>query len=339
MTGVELRVEDVGKRFGPVVAVDGFSLRLAPGEVGALLGPSGCGKTTVLRLIAGFEHPDTGRVTVGGRLVAAPRAHIPPERRGIGMVFQDYALFPHLTVAENVAYGIGRGERADALLDLVGIGQLARRRPGELSGGEQQRVALARALAPRPGLVLLDEPFSNLDASLRDAVRRQVLAVLRELGTTVLLVTHDQGEALASADVLSVMRAGQIVQTGTPDDVYAAPADVWVGSFLGEGAVLRTTADGSSAHLPFGSVPTTLHGPVDVLVRPEDVAVVPGGPLTVTARELRGPDQLVDVAAPDGTRLRARLPASPRLTRGDRVSVSMRHGRVYPADPAPGEPS
>lgn len=341
MTGSALRAESVGKRFGAVVAVDGLSLDLAPGQVGALLGPSGCGKTTFLRLVAGFEDPDVGRVAVGGRLVAGPGVRVPPERRGVGMVFQDYALFPHLTVAENVGYGVGRGERSRvaALLDLVGLGHLAQRRPGELSGGEQQRVALARALAPRPGLILLDEPFSNLDASLRDSVRRDVLEVLREVGTTALLVTHDQGEALASADLLAVMREGRIVQTGTPDDVYSSPADVWVGSFLGDGSVFRTVADGGVAPLPFGEVPTPLRGPVDVLVRPEDVTVVPGGTLIVTARELRGPDQLVDVAAPDGTRIRSRLPALPRLARGDQVSVTVRRALIYAADETAGGPS
>jgi len=332
VTPGELVVAGIGKRFGPVTALADFSLSLAPGQVGAVLGPSGCGKTTALRIVAGFERPDAGTVAVGGRPVASPTVHVPPERRGVGMVFQDFALFPHLTVAENVAFGLARADRSrlGGLLELVGISHLAGRRPGELSGGEQQRVALARSLAPGPGVVLLDEPFSNLDASLRDAVRRQVLDVVRRLGTTVLLVTHDQGEALASADVLAVMRDGRVGQSGRPDDVYAYPADAWVGSSLGEGSVLSTVADGAVAPLPFGTVATDLRGPVTVLVRPEDVALTAGGPFPVVLRELRGPDQVVEVAAPDGTRLRARLPSSPPFARGERVGVGIRRALVYP---------
>jgi iron(III) transport system ATP-binding protein len=234
----------VSKSFGPTRAVEDVSLELRPGELVGVLGPSGCGKTTLLRLIAGFERPDAGEVVVGGRPVAAGRTFVAPEKRRIGMVFQDYALFPHLTVERNVAFGLRRrgDERAQRTLELVGLQHKAGRYPHELSGGERQRVALARALAPEPDVVLLDEPFSSLDATLRGDLRREVELILREAGATTLLVTHDQEEALSLVDRLAVMRDGRIVQVGAPQEVYAQPASRWAAQFVGEVNVLSGPA-------------------------------------------------------------------------------------------------
>ena len=212
------------KSFGEARAVNGFSLEVGEGETVAIVGPSGCGKTTTLRLIAGFERPDSGTIAVGGRVLAGPGVFVPPEKRRIGVVFQDYALFPHFDVAGNVAYGLGRGAsrgRVSEVLDLVGLGEVADRSTDELSGGQQQRVALARALAPAPDLILLDEPFSNLDASLREQVRGEVRRILQAQGVTSVFVTHDQEEALSLADTVAVVNEGRVEQVGTPEEVYS----------------------------------------------------------------------------------------------------------------------
>ena len=236
-----IRLDGVTKRFGNDTAVDGASLCVARGEVVALLGPSGCGKTTLLRLIAGFERPDGGTVTVDGRLVAGPTAWVAPEARRVGMVFQDYALFPHLSVAGNVGFGLPRRARASRvpeLLSIVGLGGLEKRYPHELSGGQQQRVALARALAPSPELVLLDEPWSNVDPFLRESLRAEVAEIIRPLGVTVLLVTHDREEAFSLADRIALMRDGSVVQEGTAEQLYFAPATRWAAEFVGAANVL-----------------------------------------------------------------------------------------------------
>jgi iron(III) transport system ATP-binding protein len=237
-----VRVRDVTKRFGSTVALDGFSVDAWPGGVLSLLGPSGCGKTTALRVIAGFERPDSGTVVLKGGSVTDGGQFVPPERRRIGMVFQDYALFPHMTVAANVGYGLSRRpdrrRRVAEVLDLVGLPEVDKRYPHELSGGQQQRVALARALAPEPDVILLDEPFSNLDASLRDRVRRDVREILAAAGATAVFVTHDQEEALAMSDEVAVMRHGRVVQAAPPDVLYRRPADPWVARFLGDADLL-----------------------------------------------------------------------------------------------------
>src|ERR671915_408733 len=254
-----VHLSGVTKQFGAVTAVSDAELCVERGEFLALLGPSGCGKTTLLRLIAGFERPDAGSVTVGETQVAGPGCFVAPERRRIGMVFQDYALFPHLTVEDNVAFGLGRRprEERDALtrrtLELVGLQHKARSYPHELSGGERQRVALARALAPEPEVVLLDEPFSSLDASLRGDLRREVELILRDAGATAILVTHDQEEALTLADRLALMRDGRIVQVGAPEDVYAQPSERWAAQFVGEVNVLPGVLRGTSVHTDVGS--------------------------------------------------------------------------------------
>jgi ABC-type Fe3+/spermidine/putrescine transport system ATPase subunit len=237
MPRVALELSGVARRYGETRAVDGVDLVVAPGRTLALLGPSGCGKSTLLRLVAGLEPPDDGVLRLDGRDLAG----VPPQRRGVGMVFQDYALFPHLNVADNVAFGLverrwpkeDRTARVRELLSAVGLEGLERRRPYELSGGQQQRVALARALAPRPALLLLDEPLSNLDRTLRDELTAELAALLGGLDVQAIHVTHDQNEAFALADRVAVMRGGRIVQEGTPDELVEAPRSAWLARFLG----------------------------------------------------------------------------------------------------------
>jgi iron(III) transport system ATP-binding protein len=242
-----IQLEGVTKRYwpGPVTAVDDVSLEIHRGEIVTLLGPSGCGKTSTLRLIAGFEVPDEGSITVGEKVVAADRAWCPPEKRGVGMVFQDYALFPHLTVGENVTFGLdrlprrtrrGRAEEVLSILDLRGT---LDRYPHELSGGQQQRVALARALAPEPVVVLMDEPFSNLDAHLRNQVRDEVVGILRSTGVTCIFVSHDQRDALAISDKVAVMNRGRVEQVGSPREIYKHPESVFVATFVGRTNLLQ----------------------------------------------------------------------------------------------------
>ncbi len=319
--------------FGAVHAVDGADLELREGEIGALLGPSGCGKTTLLRLLAGFERPDGGSVAISGRTVAGAGRFVAPERRRIGMVFQDYALFPHLDVAANVGYALGRRpdrKRVEEVLELVGLAGLGARRPHELSGGQQQRVALARALAPTPAVVLLDEPFSNLDAALRDRVRTEVREILRAAAVTALLVTHDQEEALSLADTVAVMRAGRIEQVGTPEQVYGRPATRWVAEFLGDVDVLPGTVEAGAAQCALGRVPVPegVTGEVDVLVRPESVTVGMQRDdgereAIVVDRTFYGHDQLVTLEIEGGLRIRSRSMGFPVWHPGDRLRVRL----------------
>lgn len=335
-----IRCTGLVKRYDGAPVLDGFDLEVAAGTILGLLGPSGSGKTTTLRLIAGFDHPDEGVIEISGRIVAGAGRPLPPERRRVGMVFQDYALFPHLDVAGNVSYGLPRGPgrrpRAAEVLDLVGLRGVASRMPHELSGGEQQRVALARALAPRPAVVLLDEPFSNLDAPRRDLVRREVRTILVEARTTALFVTHDQEEALAMSDEVAVMRDGRVLQAAAPADLYHRPVDCWVARFLGEAEFIEAAASGGVVETPFGKFPATgLTGPVEVMIRPEMVAVTRSdrGTATVTAREFYGHDQLVAVDFDDGRHLLARHGPEPVFLPGDRVEVSVAGVVAFPAHP------
>jgi ABC-type Fe3+/spermidine/putrescine transport system ATPase subunit len=261
----KLVLEDLSKRYGNIVAVGGINLRVSAGRFVSLLGPSGCGKTTTLRMIAGLEHPSGGRIVVDGRILSESQRVVAPERRGMGMVFQSYAVWPHLTVADNVAYGlkfkgIRREEiakRVFALLDLVGLPQYGERYPGQLSGGQQQRVALARALATEPSILLLDEPLSNLDALLREAMRFEIRSLQRRLGITAIYVTHAQDEALAVSDEVVVMSEGRIQQQGPPEEVYSRPQTKFVAGFIGLANLLLVTLRGRDvasvvAELPDG---------------------------------------------------------------------------------------
>jgi len=332
--GASLRLRGLTKSYGSVVAVAGVDLDVEPGSTCALLGPSGCGKTTTLRLIAGLEQPDAGSVEIGEETVSTPARSLPPERRRIGMVFQDYALFPHLDVAANVAYGLGRRpdrSRAEGMLRTVGLEGLGERFPHELSGGQQQRVALARALATEPRAVLLDEPFSNLDAGLRERVREEVREILAARGMTTVFVTHDQEEALSVADVVAVVNEGRIEQVGTPEEVYSRPANRWVAGFLGEIEVLPGQAGDGVITCELGQVSNRggLSGEVDVLLRPESLAVGtteatdgrPSQPATVVSRSFYGHDQMLRLQLPSGQTVRARRLGFPAWHPGDRVRV------------------
>jgi iron(III) transport system ATP-binding protein len=337
MTDAQLaiRMRHVERRFGDTPALAGMDLDVPDGRLMTLLGPSGSGKTTALRLIAGFDSPDRGSIEIAGRTVVGPGVFVPPERRRVGMVFQDYALFPHLTVARNAGYGVPkrlRATRVAEVLELVGLAGKQDRLPHELSGGEQQRVALARALAPDPGVILLDEPFSNLDAALRARVRSEVAEILRRSGTTAIFVTHDQEEALSLSDLVAVMRDGRVIQTGTPSELYHRPADPWVGSFLGDADFLTGRAGGGSVSTPAGTFASGHEGVVTVMIRPESVSLRPDvdGDGVVTRREFFGHDQLVSVGLPDGTVLRARLGPAPLLQPGDHVEVTVEEAATFP---------
>jgi iron(III) transport system ATP-binding protein len=338
-----LSVESARKAYGPVPALAGAHLAVPEGSLVAVLGPSGCGKTTLLRCVAGLERLDAGQIRVAGTVVADARTHLPTHRRRVALVPQEGALFPHLTVADNVGYGLDRtalrASRVDEVLALVGLDGHHRRMPHQLSGGQQQRVALARALAPRPPLILLDEPFSALDAGLRAELRQDVRAALRADGATAVLVTHDQGEALSLADHVVVMRDGTVVQAGTPTEVYAAPADPWVARFVGDAMLLAGTAHEGRARTVAGEAPLT--GPagsgarVTVLVRPEQLRLAPAGPDAsgaTTAKILRhdfhGHDMLTVVRLDDGTELFSRqLNDGAPAALGSPVSLRI-HGAV-----------
>lgn len=310
--GIALRCSGVTKVFDDTVALHGFDLSLATGTIMALLGPSGCGKTTALRVMAGFESPTAGEVWVGDRRVAAVGEWVPPERRRIGMVFQDWALFPHLDVWHNVAFGLDNdpGRVAD-VIEMMDLKGFERRMPHELSGGQQQRVALARALAPSPEVILLDEPFSNLDATLRASVRAEVAQVLHEVKATAIFVTHDQEEALAMADEIAVMVQGRVLQVGSPHEVYGAPSTREVASLVGEANFIRANVYRNRATTLLGEMaaPGVPDGDAEVLVRPEAIELVfdEAGDALIIRAEFYGHDQLVSARLQDGTVVDVRL--------------------------------
>ncbi|WP_248123062.1 ABC transporter ATP-binding protein [Micrococcus lacusdianchii] len=323
-------VADLGASYGAAPVLAGVDFELATGELLAVLGPSGCGKTTLLRCLAGFERIEAGRISLAGDVVALPRVHVPAHRRQVAVVPQEGALFPHLSVAENVGFGLrrrrpGRVARIRECLALVGLAGLGERMPHQLSGGQQQRVALARAMAPRPPLILLDEPFGALDAALRTDLRQAVRRALKEDGATAVLVTHDQSEALSVADRVAVMEGGRLRQVGTPEEVYARPSDAWVAQFVGEAdllPVLGTTPDGR-VRTAAGAVAGTGTG-ARAVVRPEHVRLVEDG-AGVAARvvdvEFRGHEHVLTLELPDGTAVRAR--SLPAPAPGSVVTVSL----------------
>lgn len=276
-----LDVRKLVRRFDGRTVVDGVSLAIEAGQVSCLLGPSGCGKSTTLRLIAGVDSQDGGEIWVDGALVSDPTSSIPPERRAIGLMFQDFALFPHLSVAENIAFGLtkavpDRERRVGELLDRVSLSGFGPKFPHELSGGEQQRVALARALAPRPRILLMDEPFSGLDERLRDGIRDDTLSLLKEEGTAVLLVTHEPHEAMRMADEILLMRAGRIVQQGAPYNIYNAPVDRAAAAFFSDINILCSRVEGALTETPFGEflAPGVPDGTaVEIVIRPQHVKI------------------------------------------------------------------
>ncbi|MGB8813219.1 MAG: ABC transporter ATP-binding protein [Paracoccaceae bacterium] len=327
-----LEVSHLTRRFGGLAVVQDVSLTIAPGQVTCLLGPSGCGKSTTLRMIAGVERPDAGRIAIDGRVVQDATTNLPPEARSVGLMFQDFALFPHLTVAQNVAFGL-KGDRVfkdlrvAELLDRVNLAGFGTKHPHQLSGGEQQRVALARALAPRPRIMLMDEPFSGLDNRLRDGIRDTTLEVLKAEGTAVLLVTHEPDEALRMADEIALMRGGHIVQQGSPYNVYNAPVDKAAAAFFSDINVIRGTSRGALTDTPFGAFLTPGHqdgGEVDIVIRPQHLKIdfdragrgpnptaMDGSPArgTVVRSRFLGRESLVEFAMDfDGLKLMASIP-------------------------------
>lgn len=337
----------VSKQFPGAVrpAIHDVSFSVARGEILALLGPSGCGKTTTLRLIAGFERADRGSITIGDSLMDDSRAYTSPEKRGVGMVFQDYALFPHLTVAANIGFGLARWSRRERdarvseLIDLAGLTELRDRYPHQLSGGQQQRVALARALAPRPEVLLLDEPFSNLDTELRLQMRGEVRDLLKAVGTTAILVTHDQQEAMTVADRMAVMLEGRIEQIDAPDVIYHYPATRAVANFVGQGTFVPARIAGITAESDVGSF--QIDGPpgpnhVDLLLRPRDVTleVDPDGIAFVQSRSFHGAEFTYRIQLPCGVQLQSNQPSHVDISIGTRVRVRCNRVRLaaYDAD-------
>jgi iron(III) transport system ATP-binding protein len=331
-----VRLTGVTRSYGDVPAACGVDLAVEPGEILTVIGPSGCGKSTLLRLVAGLERPDAGAVLVAGDVMAEGSRFVPPERRRVGLVFQDSALFPHLTVRRNVAFGLAgrahaeRDRRVTEVLDLVRLGHLADRYPHELSGGEQQRVALARALAPRPAVVLLDEPFSSLDENLRAQVRADLVGILRATGVTAVLVTHDQTEALAVGDRVAVMCEGRIEQVDTPQQVFEHPRTRFVATFMGDADFLPAHVERALLTSEIGVVSTvpgwTHADDVEVVLRPHEVALSEPGrapTATVVGVEYHGAFVLHTVQLPSGARLRSWQPHAVRWPIGAPVSVGV----------------
>ncbi len=346
-----ISLANVSRRFDTVLALDDVSLTVEDGAFLALLGPSGCGKTTLLRLVAGFEKLSAGRISLNGRQVAGEAQHVPPEERQVAMVFQSYALWPHMSVAENVAFPLSVARvpapearrRLERALEAVGLAQLAGRRPEALSGGQRQRVALARALVQEARVVLCDEPLANLDIHLRAAMLDEFRRLHRETGRTFVYVTHDQSEALALASQVAVLNGGVLSQIASPQTIYAEPASIAVAQFVGEGAILDATAEAPATggglavriageRVDVRALPHAVSGPlpapVSVLVRPE--AVRPGGGLAarVTGSTYRGPVHAVTAVLGDGQSLQFHLPHAPAI--GETVPVTITDGWVIP---------
>ncbi|MFY9330925.1 MAG: ABC transporter ATP-binding protein [Candidatus Nanopelagicales bacterium] len=332
-----VRIHGIDASYGSHVVLHDLSLDIASGSLTAVLGASGSGKTTLLRALAGFIRPTSGEIYFGDRLVVGPHTWVPPEKRRVGIVPQEGALFPHLSVAGNIAFGLARDEdrkqRVDYLLDLVGLAGLADARPMELSGGQQQRVALARALAPEPDVVLLDEPFTALDANLRGRLRAEVREVLAHVGTTAVLVTHDQEEALSTADAVAVMRGGRVVQVAAPRDLYLAPADLSVARFVGDVVELAVLAEapGNQVNTSIGWLRTdpdtraSLNGTDVVVIRPEQLSLTdPTGDDTaalVIAREFHGHDSMITLELEGGATLPIRVAGAQTPETGTKVGV------------------
>lgn len=359
-TPARLETRSLTRRFGGRAVVDAVSLTIAPGQVTCLLGPSGCGKSTTLRMIAGVETPDDGHILIDGAEVFGPVTALPPEARGIGLMFQDFALFPHLTVAQNVGFGLkadraARSARIGELLERVNLSGYGDKHPHQLSGGEQQRVALARALAPRPRIMLMDEPFSGLDNRLRDGIRDTTLEVLKEEGAAVLLVTHEPDEALRMADEIALMRGGRIVQRGSPYHVYNSPADKAAAAFFSDINVIRGVSRGALTETPFGEFLTPGHADgaeVDIIIRPQHLKIdfdragrgpnptpMDGTPARGTVQRARflGRESLVEFAMDfEGAKLTASVPGVFLPKPGTVLWLMIRRDRcfVFPAQRA-----
>jgi iron(III) transport system ATP-binding protein len=358
-----LHIHGLRVRYGKAQCVaDGLDLTLAQGDIGCVVGSSGCGKTTLLRAVAGFIAVDAGSIEIDGQTVASAERSVPPEQRGIGLVFQDYALFPHLRVDENIAFGLrhadaaARRQRVDTMLELVGLSAQARRYPHELSGGQQQRVALARALAPAPRLLLMDEPFSNLDVELRARLGAEVRQILKASGTSAILVTHDQQEAFAIADRVGVMHRGRLEQWDRPYELYHRPATRYVADFIGEGVfVPATVLNARRVAIELGElsgeIPLPCQGGcascgkgchVEVLLRPDDIVHDDASPLTATvARKIfRGGDFVYTLRLDSGREVLALVPSHHDHAIGERIGIRLDadHVVTFPADGRPPAP-
>lgn len=340
-----LELIDIELAFGRHHVVRKLSLRLGKGRIGCLLGPSGCGKTTVLRCIAGFERVTAGEIRLDGQVVSSRNRHVPPEHRRIGMVFQDYALFPHLSVAANVGFGLRganpetRRARVAELLDIVGLADQGSKYPHELSGGQQQRVALARALAPRPALLLLDEPFSNLDVDLRERLSFEVRDIIQATGTTAILVTHDQHEAFAVADEIGIMHEGRIQQWDTPYNLYHRPANRFVADFIGQGVLVQgIVLNERQVEVELGTLNSAVpvqcasgcghcnrQCRVEVLLRPDDIVHDDASPLKarVVKKAFRGADILYTLALPSGTQVLSLVPSHHNHAIGEAIGIRL----------------
>jgi iron(III) transport system ATP-binding protein len=346
MTHYAVQCDNLSKAYQHHLAIDEVSFTVSKGEILALVGPSGCGKTTTLRLIAGFEQAERGTIRLGDQLVSNGRVHVPPEKRGIGMVFQEAALFPHLTVLENVTFGLSnqqvktRKARGCETLEMVGMAQLTNRYPHELSGGERQRVALARALCPRPELVLLDEPFSNLDADLRQKLRAEVRGILKEMQASAIFVTHDQEEALFIGDRLAVMRAGRIEQIGAPEEVYGQPATRFVAEFMGDAQFISGRVTEAGVQSELGLIPQATglpYGtPVDLAVRADDLTFVPDpdASAVIEDRVYAGMLTVYKLRLPSGLVLQSLQPHTSRHPRGTAVRIIVDPGHALACFPS-----
>lgn len=345
-----LVAKDVCASYGADTVVKSVSFSLRRGEILSLLGPSGCGKTTLLRSIAGLHTLDSGTLTIGGNVVADQAIDVPAQDRKIGMVFQDGALFPHMSVLKNVRFGLsGRpdaSKRANEVLQLVGMSEYGSRLPGTLSGGQQQRVALARALAPEPEILLLDEPFSALDAGLRVHLRREIKQILADLGITVVVVTHDQEEAFILGDKVAVMREGELVQLDTPTSLYTRPSSAWVAGFVGEANLMEGNIVRKAGHThvrcDLGLVPIPSSSSeadfadgsiVQLVLRPEQLTLSPGGDSSIISVEYFGHDIRYEVRLRDGSRIGVRT-TTDGFTPGDKVMVSVKAGEATALAPA-----
>ncbi|WP_173400603.1 ABC transporter ATP-binding protein [Arthrobacter sp. H20] len=344
-------IDELRVAYGGTTVLEGVHLEIPRGSLTAVLGPSGCGKTTLLRAIAGLLPAAGGTISVGEKLLSSPTVQIAPEKRGVGWVPQDASLFPHLSVGENIGFGLKRNAdrpaRISDLAEMVGLEELIDRAPSQLSGGQAQRVALARSLAPRPDLILLDEPFAALDPQLRSTLRREVAELLRGQSNTSLLVTHDQEEALSLADYVAVMRNGAILQWGTPREVYERPVSRWVAAFVGDTVELNGYFSGGQVQCALGLVEAEMAdgsepqdgSPVCVMLRPEWLSVRAGGTDgTVTSVAYAGHDALVGVELPSGTTVRARVAAPDLPSRGDQVSLGIRHRALAYSDGSASSP-
>ena len=338
MSSLKVKCTDLVKIFGTTTAVNRFSLEITKGEVLSLVGPSGCGKTTVLRLIAGLEHPDAGTVEIAGKPMNGHHFFLPPEIRHVGMMFQDYALFPHMDVLKNIGYGLGRdsarANRLTEVISLTGIEHLKNRMPYQLSGGEQQRVALARVIAPRPEVLLLDEPFSNLDEALRSQVRQETKDILKKSNITTVFVTHSTEEAMEMGQTVAVMNQGLLEQVGSPETIFNSPVTEFVANFMGMADFLEATLSKKHLHTEIGSLPAPRGDPNDttlrVMIRPENISIEPSdtGQGIIQQRIFRGAFCLFKLELISGKTIHCLAPSTKNLSEGSRVTIRFKKGYI-----------